>query len=222
MPAAIPASASSSEDNGIQQPASPLDWSESLSSMRASAYSWTGVSANIVSGDMTVSSGQTQDSYVCTQLGDLDGTTSWVETVVTHDLGQNYKWYTYDPNDGWVYYMDKNTASDATDNYVIMLSGTQNSKGWEYDVWINYNWVRSGYLSMLWCQAGFQKEVYSTSGTFSNDASASVFYPMWLHNADGWLDWTNAMATKWSSSYPVHESYFMGAQSYDWQTWVQN
>ena len=102
-----------------------------------------------------------------------------------------------------------------------MLKGTY-SGGRKYDVWINYQWVRSGYLSMLWCQSGFQKEVYSNSGTFTNDASYAVYYPNWLHNGNGWSYWTNAVSTQWSAYSPVHESHSMGAVSYDWVTWVQN
>ncbi len=162
-------------------------------------------------------------SYICMQLGDLNGVTDWAETVVTHVMGEPYQWYTYDPNaDGWAFYMDKNTPSTAADNYVIMLDGTENSNGWHYNFWIDYQWVRSGYLSMLWCQAGFQKEVYSNTGTYTNDASPAVFNPNWLHNANGWSYWTNSINTGWTSTYPVQESYWMGSQSYEWQTWTQN
>jgi hypothetical protein len=152
----------------------------------------------------------------------LDGVTNWAETVVTHNLGEAYKWYTYDSDEGGMaYYMDKNTASTAKDTYTIMLDGTNDGNGWHYDVWINYQWVRSGHLSMLWCQAGFQKEVYS-SGQFTNDASHTVYYRNWLHNAQGWSYWTNSVSTRWSAASPVHESHSMGAVSYDWETWVQN
>ncbi len=66
----------------------------------------------------------------CVQLGDLNGITNWAEVVVTHDLGEAYKWYTYDSDEGggsMTYYMDKNTPSTATDTFVMMLDGTQDS-----------------------------------------------------------------------------------------------
>jgi hypothetical protein len=192
------------------------------SSMRTSSDSWTGVTTEMVCGSMSVSSGQTQTHYVCVQLGDLDGITNWAEIVVTHNYGEAYKWYTYDSDEGGLrYYMDKNTASSATDTYVIMLDGTNDGNGWNYDVWINYQWVQSGHLSSLWVQAGFQKEIYS-NGQFTNDASHAIFYRNWLHNAQGWSYWTNTVTTSWSSNLPVHESHSMGAVSYDWETWVQN
>jgi len=193
------------------------------SCMRTSSASWTGVASDIVSGSMSVSSGQTQYHYVCMQLGSLDSGTNWVETVLTHNLGETYKWYTYDNNEGgWSYYKNKNTAITAADNYVIMLDGTQDGDGWHYDVWINYNWVRRGHLSNLWVQAGFQKEVSSSTGQFTNDASRTKFYPNWLHNAQGWPYWTNAVSTWWSNANPVRETHSMGAVSYRWETWVQN
>ncbi len=43
----------------------------------------------------------------------------------------------------------KNTAITAVDTYVIMLDGTQDSGGWDYDVWINFQWLMSGYLANL-------------------------------------------------------------------------
>jgi hypothetical protein len=157
------------------------------------------------------------------QLGNLDAASNWVETVVRHNLGDTYKWYTYDNDEnGWSYYMDKNTATTSADTYTIMLDGTNDGSGWKYDVWINYQWVRSGHLANLFVQGGFQKEVYSDTGTFTNDASHAVYYRDWLHNANGWSYWTNAVSTWWSAPSPIHESHNMGAVSYDWETWVQN
>ena len=213
MPSTNPVSISSSGTAVTQQPIMSNSLVEQASCMRTGSYSWTGVSAEIVSGSMSVASGQTQYHYVCTQIGDLDGQSNWAETVVTHNLGENYKWYTYSSSEGgWTYYMDKNTPSTATDTYVIMLDGTNDGYGWHYDVWINYQWVRSGHLSNLWCEAGFQKEVYS-SGQFTNDATHSVYYRDWLHNAQGWSYWTNAVNTWWSAAYPVHETHSMGGTS---------
>jgi hypothetical protein len=195
-----------------------------LSIMRTSSASWTGVSSEVVSGSMSVASGQTRYHYICVQLGGLNGGgTNWVETVLTHNLGEAYRWNTYDSDEGgWSYYMNKNTPITSADTYVIMLDGTHDGYGWLYDVWINYQWVRRGHLSSLWVQAGFQKEVYSDSGQFTNDASHAVFYRNWLHNAQGWLYWTSAMSTWWSTSAPVREAHSMGATSYRWETWVQN
>ncbi len=195
-----------------------------ISSMRTSGYSWTGVSTEMVSGPMNVASGQTQYHYACVQLGDLDGITNWAELVVTHNLGETYKWYTYDNDENggsMVYYMDKNTPSTATDTYTIMLDGTQDGSGWKYDMWINYVWVRSGHLSSLFVQGGFQKEVYS-NGAFTNDASSTLFNRNWVHNAGGWSYWTNSISTSFSAAYPVRESHVMGPYSYIWNTWVQN
>lgn len=193
------------------------------SCMRTTSASWTGVASEIVSGSMSVAISQTTYHYLCMQLGSLDSATDWGETVLTHNLGETYKWYTYDSNEGgWVYYMNKNTATNSADTYVILLDGTQNGNGWNYDVWINYNWVRSGHLSSLSVQAGFQKEIYSDSGTFTDDTSNAVFYKNWVHNGQGWTYWTNAVNTWWTATNPVQESHTMGALSYNWQTWVEN
>ena len=136
---------------------------------------------------MSVATRQTTYHYLCTQLGSLDSATDWTETVLTHNLGETYKWYTYDSNEGgWVFYMNKNTAIGSADTYVILLDGTQDGNGWNYDVWINYNWVRSGHLSSLSVQAGLQKEIYSNTGTFTDDTSNAVFYKNWVHNGQGW------------------------------------
>jgi hypothetical protein len=192
------------------------------STMRTSSYSWTGVSAEVVCGSMSVGSGQTQNHYVCVQLGDLDGGSNWAETLVSHNYGETYKWYTYDSDEGgFAYYADKGTSTTSADTYVMLLDGTQDGNGWNYDVWINYQWVRSGHLSNLWVQGGLQKEVYS-NGQFTNDASHSVFYRNWLHNAQGWSYWTNSIATGWTAASPLHETHSMGAVSYDWETWIQN
>jgi hypothetical protein len=143
--------------------------------------------------------------------------------VTTHNYGEVYKWYTYDSNEGsWAYYADKDTASTATDLYTIMLDGTQDGNGYHYDVWINYQWVRRAHLPSLFVQAGFQKEIFSDSGEFTNDASHTGFYRSWLHNAQGWSYWTNAISTRWSASLPVREAHAMGSLSYIWETWVQN
>ncbi|MEM2099683.1 MAG: hypothetical protein QXU99_08125 [Candidatus Bathyarchaeia archaeon] len=196
---------------------------DKVSVMRTSSASWTGVSAEMVCGSMSAASGQTIYHYVTVQLGDLGGLSSWAEVVVTHNYGEAYKWYTYDSNEGgWAFYANKNTPSTATDTYVMMLDGTADGDGYHYDVWINYQWVRRAHLPSLYVQAGFQKEVFSNSGTFTNDASRSVYYRNWLHNAQGWSYWTSAVSTQWSASSPVRESHTMGAVSYNWQTWVQN
>lgn len=196
---------------------------DKVSVMRTSSASWTGVSAEMVCGSMSAASGQTIYHYVTVQLGDLGGLSSWAEVVVTHNYGETYKWYTYDSNEGgWTFYANKNTPSTATDTYVMMLDGTADGDGYHYDVWINYQWVRRAHLPSLNVQAGFQKEVFSNSGTFTNDASRSIYYRNWLHNAQGWSYWTNAVSTQWSASAPVRESHTMGAVSYNWQAWVQN
>ncbi len=193
------------------------------SCMRTDAYSWTGVSAEVVSGSMNVAFGQTNYHYLCVQLGDLDDATSWTEIVLTHNFGETYQWSTYDPDEGeWYYYMDKNTAITATDTYTIMLDGTHDALGWKYDVWINYQWVRSGHLPSLFVQGGFQKEVYSNTGTFTNDASHAVFDRCWLHNAQGWSYWTNSINTWWITANPVQQTHAMDTYSYKWETWVQN
>ena len=193
------------------------------SCMRTSSASWTGVASDVVSGSMSVSSQGTQYHYLCVQLGSLDSASNWVETVLTHNYGQSYKWYTYDNDEGgFSYYANKNTATSTADNYVIMLDGTRDGSGWNYDIWINQQWVRSGHLSSLWVQAGFQKEVYSNSGQFTNDGSHSVFYKNWLHNAQGWPYWTSSVSTWWSSSNPVRISHYMATSSYLFETWVQN
>jgi hypothetical protein len=220
MPARVPAKAPS-DQNAVNDEDTILQLTGRTSCMRTSAASWTGVASEIVSGSMSVATGQTQLHYLCMQLGNLNSASNWVETVLTHNLGQNYRWNTYDNDEGgWSYYMDKNTAITYADTYVIMLDGTNDGNGWKYDVWINYNWVRSGHLANLWVQAGFQKEVYSNTGTFTNDASHSIFYRNWLHNAGGWFYWTNSVNTWWSTTAPVHESHSMGAVSYRWETWV--
>ena len=194
------------------------------SCMRTNYASWTGVAAEIVSGSMSVSSGQTRYHYLCVQLGNLDSASNWVEIMLTHNYGETYKWLTYDSDEGggMVYYMDKNTPITSTDTYTIMLDGTQDGSGWHYDVWINYQWVRRAHLPNLWVQAGFQKEVYSDTGSFTNDDSHAVFYRNWLHNAQGWPYWTKAVNTWSVPSYPVQQALSMGALSYRWETWVQN
>lgn len=223
MPISIPTPSTENEVTN-QQGNAATSLTSKVASMRTSGYSWTGVSAEIVSGSMSVASGQTQNHYLCVQLGDLNGITNWAEALVTHNVGEAYKWYTYDSDESggsMVYYMDKNTASTATDTYVIMLDGMHDGNGWKYDVWINYNWVRTGHLSSLWVQGGFQNEVYS-NGQFTNDASHSIFYRNWLHNAGGWSYWTNSVSTSWSTASPVHENHYMSNYSYYWDTWVQN
>jgi hypothetical protein len=194
-----------------------------VSMMRTSSASYSGVSAEMVCGSMSVASGQTLYHYATVQLGDLSGLSSWAEAVVTHNYGEAYKWYTYDSNEGgWTYYADKSTSSSATDTYVIMLDGTQDGDGYYYDVWINYQWVRQGHLPNLSVQAGFQKEIFSDSGTFTNDTSRAVYYRNWLHTSGGWSYWTSSVSTQWSASSPLRESHTSGAVSYNWQTWVQN
>ncbi len=211
------------QENAVTDEYIPAVQTDRTSCMRTNSASWSGVSSEIVSGSMNVGSGQTLYHYVCMQLGDLDDATNWVETVLTHNLGEAYRWNTYDTDEGgWTYYMDKNTATTSADTYTIMLDGTQDAYGWHYDIWINYQWVRSGHLSNLSVQAGFQKEVYSNTGTFTNDASHSVFYRNWLHNAQGWSYWTNSVNTWWSTTNPLRESHTMGTLSYRWETWVQN
>jgi hypothetical protein len=205
--------------SGVAAPASQVS---RRASMYTSSSSWTGVSAEIVCGSMSVASGQTQNHYVCMQLGDLNGGSNWAKALVTHNYGETYKWYTYDSDEGgYAYYADKSTPTTSADTYVILLDGTQDSSGWKYDVWINYQWVRSGHLSSLWVQGGLQKEVYS-NGQFTNDASHAVFYRNWVHNAQGWSYWTNSVTTTWNAAAPTHETHSMGAVSYDWEAWVQN
>jgi hypothetical protein len=216
MPVRAPIKAPSGE--------SALLLSSSVSCMRTNDASWTGVASEVVSGSMSVASGQTKYHYLCVQLGNLDSQSSWVEIMLTHNYGEAYKWCTYDSDEdgGLVYYMNKNTPTASADTYTIMLDGTQDGGGWHYDVWINYNWVRRGHLPNLWVQAGFQKEVFSDTGSFTNDASHSVFYRNWLHSAQGWPYWTNAVNTWSIAYYPVQQSLSMGALSYRWETWVQN
>jgi hypothetical protein len=216
MPTRTPAKAPSNEKTTLQ------GYSRT-SCMRTDFAAWTGVGSDVVSGSMSVGSGQTLYHYVSVQLGSLDSGSNWVETVLMHNYGDAFKWYTYDNDEGgFSYYANKNTATTSADTYVIMLDGTRDGYGWNYDIWINYQWVRSGHLSNLWVQAGFQKEVYSSSGQFTNDGSHAVFYKNWLHNAQGWIYWTNSLDTWWSTTYPVRINHYMATSSYLFETWVQN
>ena len=220
MPVSLSTNISSNGKAVLQQNTALASVSRT-SNMRTNGYSWMGVSAEIVCGSMSVASGQTLRNFLCVQMGDLNGATNWAEVVVTHNYGEVYKWLTFDPDDGaWIIFGDKDTASTATDTYVMLLDGTSDGGGYHYDVWINYQWARHGHLSSQYVQAGFQKEVYSDSGQFTNDASHAVFYRNWLNNGQGWSYWTSN--AQWSSSMPVRESHSMGALSYNWQTWVQN
>jgi hypothetical protein len=171
MPVREPAKASS-EQKATNDEKGILRLAGRTSAMRTSTASWRGVASELISGSMNVASGQTEYHYLCVQLGNLDTASNWVETVLTHNLGETYKWNTYDNDEGgWSYYTDKNTPINQFDTYVIMLDGTRDGDGWNYDVWINYNWVRSGHLANLNVQAGLQKEVYSNTGTFTLDST---------------------------------------------------
>ena len=171
MPVREPAKASS-EQKATNDEKGILRLAGRTSAMRTSTASWRGVASELISGSMNVASGQTEYHYLCVQLGNLDTASNWVETVLTHNLGETYKWNTYDNDEGgWFYYTDKNTPINQFDTYVIMLDGTRDGNGWNYDVWINYNWVRSGHLANLNVQAGLQKEVYSNTGTFTLDST---------------------------------------------------
>ncbi len=190
--------------------------------MRATDYSWAGIGAEMISGSMSVSSDGTQYHYACVQLGDLDGASNYAEVVVTHNYGEDFKWYVYDSDEGgFNYYMDKNTGSSSVDTYVIMLDGSYDSDGYHYDVWINYGWVMSGHLSNCWLQAGYQKEVYSY-GQYDDDYVSSIFYRNWLNANPGWIYWTNSISSRFSANYPVQESHTWGGLCYNWNTWVNN
>ncbi len=191
--------------------------------MRTSDHWWTGIASEIVSGSMSIGSGQTAFHYVCMQLGDLGNQNDWTETVITHNLNESYQWHTFDSDEGgWAYYMDKYTSITTADTYVIMLDGSYEYVGWNYDIWINYQWVRHGHLDNLWAQAGFQKEVYSNTGIFTDDVSHSIFYRNWLHDSQGWFYWTDSESTFWRAPAPLQETHYLGSTSYHWQTWVQN
>jgi hypothetical protein len=216
MPARAPAKAPSNEGATLRQVSR-------TSCMRTTSASWKGVASEIASGSMSVSSQGTQYHYVSMQLGSLDSGTNWVETVITHNYGETYKWYTYDNDEGgFSFYADKITSTTSSDIYIILLDGTQDGNGWNYDVWINFYWVRSGHLSNQYVQAGFQKEVFSSSGQFTDDASHAKYYRNWLHNGQDWNYWRSTTNSWWSTAYPVRETHYMTTTSYRWETWVQN
>ena len=191
--------------------------------MQTGGSSWRGVSSEMSCGSMSVSSGNTLRSFLCLQIGDITSATNWAEVVVTHNLGETCKWYTFDPDEGnWIFCGDKDTASTAVDTYVMLLDGTSDGAGYHYDVWINYGWVKRAHLSSLNVQACLQKEVYSESGQFTNDVSRAVFSVNWLHKGQAWTYWTDSVNTQWGSVMPMRESHTMGSSSYNWQAWVQN
>ena len=45
--------------------------------------------------------------------------TNWVETVLTHNLGEAYRWNTYDTDEGGWTYLDKNTATTSADTAIL-------------------------------------------------------------------------------------------------------
>ena len=216
MPTTAPAKAPSNEGAALRTVSR-------TSCMRTSSAAWRGVASEMVSGSMSVTSQGTRYSYLCVQLGSLDSGSNWVEAVLTHNYGETYKWYTYDSDEGgWSYYRTKNTATTYADNYVIMMDGSYDGGGYHYDIWINNQWIRSGHLSSLYAQAGFQKEVYSDSGQFTNDVSHAVFYRNWLRTSQDWIYWVSAVNSWWSTSYPIRATHYMAGSSYLWETWVQN
>ena len=50
--------------------------------MRTNGYSWTGISAEMVCGSMSVSSGGTVRNYMCLQMGDLTGLRLWLRIIM--------------------------------------------------------------------------------------------------------------------------------------------
>jgi hypothetical protein len=186
---------------------------------------WTGVATMMVSGSMDVQEGGTTSQFLCMQFGSLSGEQKHIETVLRHDLYGPYVYYTWDNDEGpsgWLRYGTKNTSITHADTYVIMMRGTQDAYGWIYDVWIEYEWVRSGHLDNLYNRAGFQKEVMTHSGTFTDDASRAHFMPNWLHTGAGWNLWRTH--DHWTSTEPPLREYLYANPyvGYGWMTWVQN
>ena len=222
MPITMPASGSQNK-NALPQQNTATRTFGVTGLMRATGYSWTGVAADVVAGSMSTKSGESVRNYVCVQLGDLAGVTNWAEIVLTHNLGESYKWYAYDPDEGgWIFLGNKNTAASTADNYVMMLDGTKDSDGNHYDIWINNQWQFRGHLASSKVQAAFQREVYSETGSYTDDTSYTVFHPTWINNGSGWTSWSSSVTTTWSKPSPVYETHSAVSGSYKWTVGISN
>jgi hypothetical protein len=220
MPRTMPVNVSSNDDV-MQQNVAVASGVWKYSYMRTNSR--TGVSTEMICGSMSTSSGKTLLSYLCIQMGDLSSSSNWAEIVVTHNYGEGYLWWSFDVDEGgWILLGTKNTPSNVADTYVMLLDGTSDSGGYHYDIWINGQWQRRAHLPNYKVQVGFQKEVYSETGQFTDDTSPAVFYPNWLNNGSGWSYWTNSITTSWYTQAPICESHTTISSNYKWTTWTQN
>jgi hypothetical protein len=223
MPITMPAGGPQNENALTQQNTAMRSMSGITALMRVQGYSWTGIAADIVAGSMSVNPDESLKNYVCVQMGGLAGITNWAEIVLTHNLGGPYKWYAYDPDDGgWIFLGNKTTASNVADNYVMMLDGTKDNGGYHYDIWINYQWQFRGHLSNSKVQVAFQREVYSETGSYTNDTASTVFHPTWINTGSGWVSWASGITTYWSAGLPLRQNYGVISGSYKWTVWVKN
>ena len=77
--------------------------------------------------------------------------------------------------------------------------------------------VASGYVQNLYNYVGFQKEIYSDTGSFTSDTASAVFSRSWVHNGGTWYDWTSIIYT-WTGTGGalLYHSLSSGIYGYRW------
>lgn len=196
--------------------------------LMGSSYNYMGFGVDMSCGSVATSSTGTNTHYVTTHIGKAysDGTPCWTEVgVCNYDGGLWF--YTYEGNtpvpgeSGWQYVCAINSET-YQNAYCIQLNGVQDQYGWQYNIYINEQWERSGHLQAQLNSVNFADEIFSTTGSYTIDSINAHWVNSELYSNGVWNDWNSGASFQNSGNNPMPLSYddYIYSNCYVYDAWT--
>ncbi len=215
----------SSQTGNVSPQTSPVE----ADVLMGSSNNYMGGGNYMSCGSVATSSVETSH-YVTMHLGKAynDGTPCWCEVGVGNDNleGGALYFYTYEGNTpvpgesgfNWICPINSETYQNA---YCIELNGVQDQYGWQYNIWINEQWERSGHVQAQLNSVNFADEIFST-GSYTIDSINAHFVNSELYSGGVWNNWNSGASFQNSGNNPMPLSYddYVYSNCYVYDAWT--
>ncbi|AIY89101.1 hypothetical protein GACE_0038 [Geoglobus acetivorans] len=188
---------------------------------------YRGINTNLRPNEMRLEPNGTVQHVITTHVGrKLVGEDYWTEAGVVRWLvdGEPTEMYifTYDNDEGqWKWH--GTTNSSAFTNYLVYVTDQVGAWGYIYNIWINGEWVRSGHLWYRENNIDQANEVWTDTGSYTDDYGVAKHDDPFLYIQDYAVWWDDNVNTDWWHSpdpCPVKEYHKLEVSSWAYWTWI--
>ncbi|WP_148212124.1 hypothetical protein [Ferroglobus placidus] len=189
---------------------------------------YRGINTNLKPSEMRLESDGTVQHVITTHVGrTLVNESCWTEAGVVRWLVDG------EPSDIWIFTFDNDegqwkwhgtTNSSTFTNYIIYVTDQVDAWGYIYHIWINEEWVRSGHLWYRENNVDQANEVWTDTGSYTDDYGVAKHDDPFLYIQDYAVWWDDNVRTEWwhspTNQCPVKEYHELEGSSWAYWTWI--